>query len=113
MDALDSLPARRLLQRACEELGIPLVHGAIGGWYGQVTVIMPGDRTLDRLYNPDTERGVEAIMGTPGFTPAVVGSIEACEVIKLLIGRGRPLRHRVLNIDLLNQEFIVIKLKQD
>ena len=111
IDALDSLPPRLLLQQTCEELGIPLVHGAIGGWYGRVTVIMPGDRTLERLYKPDAVKGVETQMGTPGFTPAVVGSIEACEVVKLLIGRGKPLRGRVLNIDLLNEEFFVLKLK--
>jgi molybdopterin/thiamine biosynthesis adenylyltransferase len=111
VDAVDSLAVRRLLQDAAERLGIPLVHGAIGGWYGQVCVILPGDRTLDRLYNPDTKKGVEAVMGTPGFTPAVIGSIEACETVKLLIGRGRPLRNRVLNVDLLYDEFILLESK--
>lgn len=111
VDALDSLSTRRILQNTAEKLDIPLVHGAIGGWYGQVCVVMPGDRTLDRLYNPDTKKGVESVMGTPGFTPAVIGSIEACETVKLLIGRGRPLRNRVLNIDLLYDEFVILELK--
>ena len=111
IDALDSLPPRLLLQQTCEELGIPLVHGAIGGWYGRVTVIMPGDRTLEKICRPDALKGAETRMGTPSFTPAVVGSIEACEVVKLLLGRGRTLRGRVLNIDLLNEEFFVLKLK--
>ena len=111
VDALDSLPPRRLLQDECERLDIPLVHGAIGGWYGQVTVIMPGDRTLDKLYNPGTDKGAEKTLGTPAFTPAVVGSIQASEAIKLLIGRGRILRKKVLNIDLLNGDFVVYRIK--
>jgi len=111
VDAVDSLPVRRLLQETAEKLGLPLVHGAIGGWYGHVCVILPGDRTLDRLYNPGTEKGVEAVMGTPGFTPAVIGSIEACEAVKLLIGRGKPLRNRVLNVDLLYDDFVILELK--
>jgi len=111
VDALDSLPPRRALQNACEELGLPLVHGAIGGWYGQVTVIMPGDRLFDELYGADVERGAEVIMGNPSFTPAVVGSIQACETIKLLIGRKNTLQHRMLSIDLLNEEYVVFAVK--
>lgn len=111
VDALDSLEPRRILQRECERQKVPLVHGAIGGWYGQVTIVMPGDRTLDKLYNPDTTGGVEKTMGTPGFTPAIVGSVQACETVKLLIGRGMILQNKVLNIDLLNEEFVIYDLR--
>jgi len=111
VDALDSLPVRRLLQAVCEKLGLPLVHGAIGGWYGQVSVIMPGDRILDKIYGAQAEKGVESALGTPGFTPAVVGSIQACETIKLLIGRGeQALCGKLLCIDLLTHEYITLNL---
>ena len=46
MDCLDSIPARLLLEAACEDLRSPLVHGAVSGWYGQVSDGVPGDRTL-------------------------------------------------------------------
>ncbi len=110
VDALDTIDARLILQQAAASLGIPLVHGAIGGWYGQVTVILPGDRTLDRLYGNGTRSGVEKQLGNPSFTPALVASIEAAEVVKLLIGRGESLRNKVLRIDLLEQEYTLIEL---
>ncbi len=108
VDALDSIETRRILQSVAEELGIPMVHGAIGGWYGQVAVILPGDRTLDRLYGSAQQTGVEKDLGNPSFTPALVASIQASEAIKLLIGRGELLRKRVLRIDLLESEFSLI-----
>lgn len=110
VDALDTISARLILQQAAASLGIPLVHGAIGGWYGQVTVILPGDRTLDRLYGNGARSGVEKQLGNPSFTPALVASIEVAEVVKLLIGRGEPLRNKVLRIDLLEQEYTLIEL---
>jgi len=50
VDAVDNLETRRLLQGAASNLGIPFVHGSIAGWYGQVTTIFPGDKTLDLIY---------------------------------------------------------------
>lgn len=108
VDALDSIPARLMLQEAAAQLGTPLVHGAIGGWYGQVTVVFPEDRTLDRLYGSASQAGVEKKLGNPSFTPALVASIQAAETVKLLIGRGELLRNRVLRIDLLEQEYTLI-----
>lgn len=113
VDALDSIGTRRILQSAAESLNVPLVHGAIGGWYGQVTVILPGDRTLDHLYREGQQRGLEKQLGNPSFTPALVASIQAAEVIKLLIGRGELLRNRVLRIDLLDQEYTIVDLSQE
>ena len=80
--------------------------GAIAGWYGQVTTQSPGDRTLEALYGNWAEgQGVEQRLGNPSFTPAVVASIEAAEVCKVLLGTGRTLRSRVISIDLLNMTF--------
>ena len=42
MDALDNIPSRMLIQAKAEELNIPFIHGAIAGWYGQVSTIFPG-----------------------------------------------------------------------
>jgi len=105
VDALDSIATRRILQSVCEELEIPIVHGAIGGWFGQVSVINPGDKTFDKIYPSSVEHGIEKSFGNPSFTPAVVGSIQACETIKLLIGRGEILSKKVLSIDLLHQDY--------
>lgn len=112
VDALDSIDARLMLQDACEELNIPLVSGAIAGWYGHVTTIYPGDKTLNIIYGKKVGKGVEAKLGNPSFIPALVASIEVSEVIKVLIGRGELLRKRILFIDTLNQDYEVIEYQR-
>ena len=105
VDALDSIPTRLALVDTCAQLGIPLVHGAIGGWYGQVTTQFPGDDTIQRLYSCWVEgKGVEQQLGNPSFTPALVASFETAEVCKILLGIGEPLRGRKLVINLLDME---------
>jgi molybdopterin-synthase adenylyltransferase len=110
VDALDSIITRVMLEELCQELNIPLVHGAIGGWYGQITTVLPGDGTLRRFYSGRSSEGIEKKLGNPSFTPALVASIEVSEVVKLLIGKGEILRRKMLFIDLLEQEFEVIEL---
>jgi len=105
VDALDSIAVRLELAQSCAELGIPMVYGAIGGWYGQVATQLPGDRTVQHIYRNWTEgKGIEAHLGNPSFTPAVVASLEVAEVCKLLLGKGEVLRKRKLSIDLLEME---------
>ncbi len=110
IDALDNLESRFVLQDTAQELNLPLVHGAIAGWYGQVCAILPGDRTLDLIYGNNRGRGIEKEQGNPSFTPALVASIQVAEAIKILIGRGDILRQQLLYIDLLNQEYMVLPL---
>jgi molybdopterin/thiamine biosynthesis adenylyltransferase len=110
VDALDNVDSRLNLQDLCAELKIPLVHGAIAGWYGQVTTIFPEDRTLDMIYFDRNIKGLEKELGNPSFTPALVASIEVSEVLKILIGRGELLRKKLLHIDLLTQDYTVINL---
>ncbi|WP_461206774.1 HesA/MoeB/ThiF family protein [Clostridium sp. DL1XJH146] len=113
VDALDSIDARLLLQELCEKLEIPMVHGAISGWYGQVTTILPGDRTLNFLYNGEKNKqgNKEKVdLGNPSFTPAQIASIQVSEALKLLLKRGKLLSKRILFVDLLEQEFDIIDL---
>jgi molybdopterin/thiamine biosynthesis adenylyltransferase len=106
VDALDSIPARLALCQTCADSGIPLIHGAIAGWYGQVTTQLPGDDTIQRLYSRWVEgKGAEQHLGNPSFTPAIVASIQTAEVCKLLLGLGKALRSRNLLINLLDMSF--------
>lgn len=109
IDALDNIESRLILETLCEELNIPLVHGAIAGWYGQVSTILPGDKLLSRFYKSKDLQGAEKKYGNPSFTPALVASIQVSEVLKLLIGRGELLSKKMLLIDLLRQEYDVIE----
>lgn len=100
VDALDSIAARMDLAAVCDVLEIPMVHAAIAGWYGQVSVRFPGETTLERLYGQGGGLGEQVRLGNPSFTPAVVAAFEVAEVCKILIAQGEPLRGRVLMLDL-------------
>jgi len=112
VDALDSIPTRLALARSCTDLGIPMVHGAIGGWYGQVATQFPGDDTVQKLYRRWVEgKGVEQKLGNPSFTPALVASMEVAEVCKILLGEGETLHHRKLSVNLLEVIFVSVDMK--
>lgn len=110
VDALDNVGTRKVLQRCCRERQIPLIHGAIAGWHGQVSVVMPGDDLLDRIYPPGSDRGAEVESGNPSFTPAVTAAIQVAETVKVLLDRPQTLKNKLLTIDLLNQEYEIIEL---
>lgn len=101
VDALDALPTRLALQRAARRLGVPMVHGAIAGFVGQVMTIFPEDLGLFGLYGGDRvpERGIEIQWGNPAATPMMVAAWQVQEVVKLITGRGQTLRHRLLFMD--------------
>lgn len=110
MDALDNIPTRLVVAKACTSLKIPLVHGAIHSWYGQVATIMPGDNTMERIYqNPEFQKRDRP--STPSFTPALVAALQVAEAIKLLINRGKPLcQGNLLLVDTLHNEYRLTKL---
>jgi len=111
IDAVDKINTRFLLQDRAAKLKLPLVHGAIAGWYGQVSTILPGDRTLDKIYPSREGSGIENELGNPSFTPALVASIQVAEALKVLLGKGELIRNKLLYIDLLEQNYVVMELK--
>jgi molybdopterin/thiamine biosynthesis adenylyltransferase len=103
-DALDSLPARFIVEKACRSLGIPLVHGTIGGFCGQLTTIFPEDAGLCCIYgSADSlpEQGIEAQIGNPSTTPAVVAALQVQEIVKIITGIGKPIRKSILVLDMM------------
>ena len=106
LDALDNIPARRILAKACAAAGIPYIYGAISGWVAQAAVCLPGDDLMDALYPEETVIRDKSVLS---FTPALCASVQASLCVKLLA--GRPVDHGVLYYyDLLNQEFETIPL---
>jgi len=101
VDALDRLPSRLVLQEVAQEMGIPMVHGAIAGYVGQVMTIFPGDGGLQALYGGSNipQQGIEVELGCPAATPMMVAAWQVQEVLKILLGRGQPLRHKMLFLD--------------
>ncbi|WP_432402230.1 HesA/MoeB/ThiF family protein [Wukongibacter sp. M2B1] len=110
IDAVDGINTRFLLQDIASKLNIPLIHGAIAGWYGQVSTIFPGENTLDKIYPSKDVSGLESELGNPSFTPALIASIEVSEALKVLLNKGELLRNRLLYIDLLEHDYVVMEL---
>lgn len=111
VDALDNMKTRLILERVCNRLSIPFVHGSIGGWYGQVASIFPGDDTLHKIYqNVKGEKGEETVFGNLSFIVSLVASIQCAECVKILIRRGKILQKEMLQIDLLSGEFYTMQL---
>ena len=113
VDALDNLPVRFILQQACRELNIPMVHGAIAGFNGQLTTIFPEDKGLELIYglNKDLPKhGSETELGAPTVTPALIASLEAQEVVKILLKRGKLFRNRLLYLDIEEGTMEILKL---
>lgn len=109
-DALDNISSRKILQDAAEKLSIPLVSAAIAGWYAHVTTVMPGDRTLNKLFPGEAEKGAETHLGNPSFTPALAASIQVAETVKVLLKKEGILRNKVLTINTLNHQYQLIDL---
>lgn len=84
-DALDNLSSRLVLLEEARALGVPLIHGAIAGWWGQCAVA--GDDALASLWRGRGEKGVETASGTPPFTPAAVAALQVAMGIRVLTGK--------------------------
>ena len=111
VDAMDNLETRYLLNKAALDNDIPFFHGAIYGFEGRAMTIIPGKTACLRC----VYRGVmpEEKFPVIGVTPAVIGCIQATEVIKYIVGIGELLTDKLLNYDALNMEFTEFKVKKD
>lgn len=109
-DAVDNLDTRQVIASSCCQLGIPMVHGAIAGWFGHITTVYPDDPAIGKIYPQQTGHGIEQELGNPAFAPAMIASMQVAEICKILLGLPGQLRHRKLVIDLLDMEVQEIPL---
>jgi molybdopterin/thiamine biosynthesis adenylyltransferase len=113
IDGLDTITDRLELAQICHEMSIPVVHGAIGGWYGQIATQMPGDNISPQIFGMSPpHKGIETDLGNPSFTPGVVASLQVAEACKILLREGRCLSRRILFINLLDMEIVEVKLSK-
>lgn len=117
VDGTDNFPTRYLVNDACVLLGKPNVYGSIFRFEGQASVFWAKRGACYRcLYPEPPPPGLVpscAEGGVLGVLPGIVGSIQANETIKLIIGRGEPLINRLLLFDALNMKFRELKLRKD
>lgn len=102
VDCLDNLEARFWLAHACQEAGVPLVYGAIAGWFGQVCTVYPGDASFATVYGAPFGESQHKKLGNLPFTAHSVAAVQAAECVKVLLGRPGQLRNRLLMLDLLD-----------
>jgi molybdopterin/thiamine biosynthesis adenylyltransferase/rhodanese-related sulfurtransferase len=117
VDGTDNFPTRFLVNDASVKLGIPVVHGSIFRFEGMVTVFEPkaGPTYRDMVPEPPPAELAPscAEAGVLGVLPGIVGSIQAVETIKLILGIGDPLVGRLLTYDSLEQSFREFKVRRD
>jgi molybdopterin/thiamine biosynthesis adenylyltransferase/rhodanese-related sulfurtransferase len=117
LDGTDNFPTRYLLNDASVLKRIPVVHGSIFRFEGQVTVFDPYNGPCYRCMLPEppppelAPSCAEA--GVVGVLPGIIGSIQALETIKILLDLGDPLRGRLLAYDALEQSFRTFKVRRD
>ena len=105
VDCLDNLEARFWMAHACQNLGMPLVYGAIAGWFGQVCTVYPGDTSFISIYGEPFESGGESQhkkLGNLPFTAYSIAAFQASEAVKVVLGRPSQIRNRLLMVDLLD-----------
>jgi molybdopterin/thiamine biosynthesis adenylyltransferase/rhodanese-related sulfurtransferase len=117
VDGADNFPTRYLLNDASTWHGIPVVHGSIYRFEGQVTVFKPDQGPCYRCLFPQPPPPELAPScaegGVLGVLPGVVGSIQATEALKLALGIGDPLVGRLLLFDALAASFSEVSLRRD
>ncbi len=117
VDGTDNFPTRYLVNDACILLGKPNVYGSIFRFEGQVTVFgMPDGPCYRCLYPEPPPPGLVpscAEGGVLGVLPGIIGSLQALETIKLIIGRGASLAGRLLLFDALLMKFRELKLRKN
>jgi len=117
VDGTDNFQTRYLINDASVMTGKTVVHGSIFQFDGQVTVFKPKDGPCYRcLFPAPPPAGAVpncAEAGVFGVLPGIVGSIQAVEVLKLILGKGDPLIGRLLIFDALAMEFSEVKIRRD
>jgi molybdopterin/thiamine biosynthesis adenylyltransferase len=103
VDAMDNLPTRYILNRCAIEKRIPFFHGAVSGFEGRAMTVLPGETACLRcMYRGPVPQEKFPVIGV---APAVIGAIQATEVIKYLVGIGNLLTNRLLIYDGLKISF--------
>lgn len=117
VDGTDNFPTRYLVNDASLKLDIPVVHGSIFRFEGQLSVYMPHEGPCYRCQVPEPPPAELAPScaeaGVLGVLPGIIGSLQAMEAIKVLLGIGEPLVGRLMAYDALDGSFRTFRLNRD
>jgi molybdopterin/thiamine biosynthesis adenylyltransferase len=111
LDGTDNLETRFLLNSAALANGIPFVHGAVYGFEGRVTTVLPGKTPcLGCIYRGTIPQQKSPVVGV---TPGLVGVLQATETIKYIVGVGQLLTNQLLVYNGLRMRFNTLAIKRD
>ncbi len=117
LDGTDNFSARYAVNDACVLEGVPNVYGAVLRFEGQVSVFAHADGPCYRCLFPEPPEAGSipscAEAGVLGVLPGVIGTLQATEALKMLLGRGEPLVGRMLTYDALRTRFHEVPLRRD
>ncbi len=117
VDGLDNFPTRYLVNDASVWKNVPVVHGSIFRFEGQVTTFWPKQGPCYRCLYPEPPPAhlapscAEA--GVLGVLPGIIGTLQATEAVKIILGKGDPLVGRLLTYDSLRMNFRTLKLRRN
>lgn len=117
VDGMDNFEARYLLSDACVQLGVPQVYGSVERFSGQVSVFAVPGGPCYRCFLPKGNEGNGSLScaaaGVLGPIPGLIGTFQAIEAVKLILGLGDALVGRVLLADTLTMDYHTIELSRD
>ena len=117
IDATDNFPAKFLINDACYFEKIPFAHAGILRFEGQLMTVLPGETTCYRcVFGAPPPAGMAhacSYAGVFGVLPGVIGSLQATEAVKYLLGIGNLLTNELLTYNALTTEFRKISLKRN
>lgn len=107
MDATDNIKTRFLMQDYCSKNNIPIMHGAINGFYGQVALIRPKSKLFDNIYPNKNELPIKQ---TLSFVPSIIASFQVSEMVKYFTENNPLKENDLLIIDTINNDLRVLNL---
>jgi len=113
VDGLDNMQTRYILNRACVKYGIPYVFGAAIGIEGNISVFAPPETPCLECVLPgldDRQLPTCEVRGVLGATAGIIGSMQAMETIKLLVGMGDSLKNKLMVCDFRDMYFAIIEI---
>lgn len=110
VDATDNFESKFLIADECHRAAKPYSHAGINRFLGQTMTVLPGHTCYRCVFDAPPPGSADVAAGPLGSVPGVIGSIQACEAVKYLVGCGELLTDRLLTYDALYSTFRVIRV---